>query len=75
MEEHWNGTLPNSIHKAIEWTKSMTWKGIHPVVHLVKKMYKKGVTLTDDEMTPYEARLERSDTLPKWDVTIQPVLG
>lgn len=75
LEEHWNGTLLHSIHNAIEWTKSMTWNGLHPVVHLIKKIYKKKVTLTDDEMRPYEARLERSDTLPKWDVTIQPVFG
>ncbi len=65
----------NSIHKAIEWTKTMTWKSVNPVVHLMKKVYKKGVTLTDDEMEVCEARIERSKTLPKWDVRIQPALG
>ncbi len=75
LEAHWNGTLLNSIHKAIEWTKTMTWKGVNPVVHLLKKVYKTGVTLTDDDMEVYEARIERSKTLPKWDVRIQPVIG
>jgi transposase len=75
LEKHWNGTLLNSVHTVVEWTKRMSWKGVHPVVHLLKKVYKKGVTLTDDEMERYEARLKRSNTLPKWDVTIQPVLG
>ena len=71
----WNGTLLNSLHKAIEWTRRMTWNGVHPVVHLVKKVYKKGVTLSDADMAQYAARIERSNTLPKWDVTIQPALG
>ncbi len=53
----------------------MTGNGARPVVHLLKKVYKTGVTLTDDDMDAYEARLERSKTLPKWDVMIQPVLG
>jgi hypothetical protein len=75
LEAHWNGTLLNSIRKAIEWTKTMTWKSVNPVVHLVKKVYKKGVTLTDDEMEVCEARIERSNTLPKWDVRIQPAPG
>jgi hypothetical protein len=75
LENHWNGTLLNSVKKAIEWTKRMTWNGVRPVVHLLKKVYKTGVTLTDNEMDAYEARLERSKTLPKWDVMIQPVLG
>jgi hypothetical protein len=75
LEQHWNGTLLNSVHKVIEWTKRMTWNGVRPVVHLFKKAYKKGMTLTDDEMDAYEARLDRSKTLPKWDVMIQPVLG
>ena len=75
LEAHGNGTLLNSIRKAIEWTKTMTWKGVNPVVHLVKKVYNKGVTLTDDDMGAYEARIERSKTLPKWDVRIQPAVG
>ncbi len=75
LENHRNRTLLNSVKKAIEWTKRMTWNGVRPVVRLLKKVYKKGVTLSDDEMEAYEVRLERSKTLPKWDVMIQPVLG
>ena len=75
LEAHWNGTLLNSLHKAMEWTKTMTWKGLNPVVHLLRKVYNKGVTLTDDDMEACEARIERSNTLPKWDVRIQPAVG
>lgn len=75
LEEHWNGEILNSIDKAVEWIKTMTWKGIEPVVHLCKEVYKKGIKLTKKEMKPYERRINRSDTLPKWDVCIDPLTG
>lgn len=53
----------------------MTWKGIKPVVHLCKKVYKSGVKLTEKEMKPYEERIVRLSLLPKWDVTIAPLGG
>jgi len=53
----------------------MTWKGINPVVKLVEKLYKKGIRLTKKEMKPYDNRIERSCTLPKWDVIIEPESG
>jgi ribosome modulation factor len=53
----------------------MTWKGINPVVTLVKKSYEKGIRLTKKEMTPYNDRIKRSCTLPKWDVVIEPGNG
>ena len=75
LENHWNGTILNSVDKTIKWAETMTWKGLHPVVHLLDKVYKKGVKLTKKAMKVYEERLTRSETLPKWDVIIEPVLG
>lgn len=75
LEEHWNGELLNSVEKVIQWAGSMSWKGIHAVVHLWKKPYVKGIRLTKKDMKPYEKRLHRSPSLPKWDVTIHPVDG
>ncbi len=75
LEEHWNGEILNTVNKAIEWAKTMTWKGIKPVVHLCRKVYRSGVKLTEKEMKPYEERIVRSDLLPKWDVTIAPLGG
>ena len=72
LEEHWNGELLDSVTKTVHWACTMTWKGIKPVVSLVKKSYEKGIRLTKKEMKPYENRIERSDTLPKWDVIIEP---
>jgi hypothetical protein len=34
--------------------------------------YPDGVQVAAKEMTAYEARLERSATLPKYDITIKP---
>jgi len=59
----------------LEWAKSMTWKGIQPLVDISRKVYAKGVTLTKGAMKGVEARLERSPTLPKWDILIRPDCG
>jgi len=75
LEEHWNGELLDTIEKAINWAGTMTWKGIQPVVHLWDKIYAKGVRLTKKAMRPYEERLERLPSLPKWDVVITPASG
>jgi transposase len=73
LEEHWNGEILNSAYKAIEWAKTMTWKGINPIVHFCQNIYETGVKLTKKEMKPYENRIIRSISLPKWDVIIKPL--
>ena len=75
LEEHWNGEILDSVSKAVNWAGTMTWKGIEPVVGLVKKTYERGIRYTKKEMKPYEKRIKRSDTLPKWDVRIDPIIG
>jgi len=75
LENHWNGTLLNSVEVAIEWASTMTWNGVKPVVHLLNKAYEKGVKLTKKAMKAYEERLQRSETLPKSDVSIKPKIG
>ncbi len=75
LEGHWNGEILDSISKAVNWASTMTWKGIKPIVTLVEKAYKKGIRLTKKEMKPYENRIKRSDTLPKWDVLIESGVG
>ena len=75
LEEHWNGEILDSVDKAIGWAKTMTWTGIKPVVHYCQKVYKSGVKLTTKEMKPYEDRIKRLSSLPKWDITIQPLSG
>ena len=65
----------DSISKTVNWACTMTWKGIKPVVTLLEKSYMKGIRLTKKEMKPYENRIQRSNTLPKWDVLIESGVG
>ena len=72
LEQHWSGTLLQDIQTLLGWAQSMTWKGIHPKVWLNSKTYKKGISLSKQEMRDVEDRLERNPELPKWDILIQP---
>ena len=48
------------------------WCGPHASVHHLAGTWADSVKLTKKEMKPIEARLERSKTLPKYDITIRP---
>jgi hypothetical protein len=73
LELHWNGTQLQDAHTMLSWAKSMTWKGLTPVVELSRKVYATGVTLSKSAMQAVEARLERNPLLPKWDILISPI--
>jgi hypothetical protein len=72
MALHWNGAQLIDAETMLEWAKRMTWKGVHPVVELSRKVYDKGVSLSRAAMRAVEARLERHPLLPKWDIVIHP---
>ena len=72
LEQHWNGTKLIDTETMLAWAKSMTWKGLHPVVELSRQVYQKGVKLSKKAMEAVEARLERNAQLPKYDILIQP---
>lgn len=73
LEQHWNGALLDTVHTMLQWAKSMTWKTIHPIVTLSKKIYQKGISLSKKAMRTIEARLERNPLLPKWDILVRPL--
>jgi hypothetical protein len=73
LELHWNGTKLVDVETMVEWAKSMTWKGLHPIVELSHKVYQKGISLGKVAMQAVEARLERHPALPKYDILINPV--
>jgi hypothetical protein len=56
----------------LEWAKTMTWKGVHPVVELSRTVYEKGVTAAKGAIQAVESRLERNPLLPKWDILFRP---
>ena len=73
MEQHWNGSLLESSQTVLNFAKSMTFRGIHPIIKHGQKVYHAGVKLTSSQMQLLEARFERLTALPKWFVRIAPL--
>jgi transposase len=72
LEKKWNGVLLNCWAVIRACALRMLWRGSHPAVERLTKTYAKKVGVSDQEMEGYNARLERSATLPKYDITIKP---
>jgi hypothetical protein len=52
--------------------ENMTWKGKHPIVSRVTKIYEKGVKLSRKAMAAYEERIKRMPGLKDYFVDIDP---
>ena len=72
LENHRSATLLNTQEVTLEWAKTMTWKGVCPVVKLVETTYQKGVKLGKNAFKALSNRIDRDTLLPKYYVTIQP---
>ena len=72
LEQHWNGTLLDTLDTVLQFARTMTWKGTHPVVTCVSTVYQRGVTLSKAAMALVEAHLTRLPHLEKWCVEIHP---
>jgi hypothetical protein len=72
LEQHWNGSLLDTLQGALDFIETMTWRGVHPVVMAATKVYRTGVSLTQAAMTLLEQRLDRDPILGKWFLTIAP---
>ena len=72
LEQHWNGSLIDELQVALDFIETMTWRGVHPVVTAVTRIYRTGVRLTKDAMTAVEQSLTRDLHLGRWFVTISP---
>ncbi len=72
LEQKRGGALLNCLKVILQQALRMTWRGQHPTLKRLQGEYPDGVRLTKKEMKPYEARLERSKTLPKYDISIRP---
>ena len=77
LENHWNGSLLDSLETVLTFAATMTWKGAHPIVELVTTTYQSGVKLSQEAMAQVEAQLERLPDLEKWfvDITCSPQLS
>jgi hypothetical protein len=72
LEKKWNGVILNCLKVILQCALRMTWRGHHPTVKRLHGEYRDGVRVPAKEMKEVEARLERSKTLPKYDITIKP---
>jgi len=72
LEHHWNGAILDTVDAVLNFTASMTWRGLHPVVELVTTVYETGVKLTKAAMAEIEAQIVRQPGLGKWFVDILP---
>jgi hypothetical protein len=70
LEQHWNGSLLDTIETVLKFAQSLTFKGNKPVVTLVEKVYETGVKLTSKAMEEIEKQINRVPELPKWFVEI-----
>ena len=73
LEQHWNGSLLDTLQIIFNFAQTMTYKGVHPVVQLLDTVYHTGVKLTHKAMTALERRLERLPGLEKYFVCIRPL--
>jgi len=72
LEQHWNGDLLDSTQSVVEFSKSMKYKGLHPAVTLVEKIYETGKGLENKVMEIYETALDRMEGIGKWFLSISP---
>ena len=72
LERKWRGGLLTGLGLILGYARRMTWCGKAPTVDEVAGGYPAGVRHTKAQMKPIEARLERSPTLPKYEITIRP---
>ena len=72
LEKKWNGVLLTCWKVVLQCALRMTWRGRHPTVKRLHGVYPDGIRVPAKEMKAYEARLQRSATLPNYDITIKP---
>ena len=72
LQRKWNGLLLNDWAVILPAARRMKWKGVHPTVQCLEGSYANNVRVAAKEMKAWNARLERSATLPKYDITITP---
>ncbi len=73
LHRKWNGVLLTCWNVVLACALRMTWKGQHPSVHNIENLYDHEQPVTNADMKQINARLERSQTLRKYDVIIKPL--
>ncbi|MEZ4528589.1 MAG: hypothetical protein R2941_21965 [Desulfobacterales bacterium] len=72
LEKSWNGHLPDTVKTVLNRASNFVWKGLNATVSLLKTSCEKGVKICGKEKIGMEERLQRSEQLPLYDITINP---
>lgn len=72
LQQKWNGVLLTCWRVVKSCALRMTWHGDHPEVHRIARGYATEQAVSKEEMRQINARLQRSETLPKYDILITP---
>ena len=72
LENHWNGSLLDTVEAVTGFAQSMTWKQRHPLVRLVTQAYESGARISKTAMKAVERKLSRLPHLPSWFIDIHP---
>jgi len=72
LEKSWNGYLLDTVETVLNRATNFVWKGLNATVQLLKTSYEKGVKVCGKEKAKMEERLQRSERLPLYDITISP---
>jgi hypothetical protein len=70
LEQHWSGSLLDSIDTVLKFASTLTFKGKNPQVTLIDRVYYTGVKLTTQAMAQVETQIQRLPNLKKWFVEI-----
>jgi len=72
LEKKWNGVLLTGWTVIKACALRMTWRKRHPAVERLWRTYAPKVSVPKAEMKIHNARLDRSASLLKYDITIKP---
>lgn len=70
LEQHWEGSILDTVQTVVNFVQTMTWKGVAPIVELITATYTKGISLTRTAMKQIEAHVHRLPGLEPWFVDI-----
>ena len=73
LQKKWNGALLTCWNVVKFFAMRMTWKGACPAVCRIEDSYDDERPVTNAEMKKINARLERSESLRKYDILIKPL--
>ena len=73
LEQHWNGSLLDTLETVLNFARTMTYNGVQPVVEVVTTAYQTGIKLSQKAMANLEKRFERLPGLEKYFVRIAPL--